>query len=569
MTQPFIGIDFGTCNSSAAWFNPKTGQAELLQNAEGEDKTPSVVYFGPKNETVVGKHAEDQLESPEGRKRVLSAVKRDLAKQTARVVGGRRVTPLEAAALILGKINRDAEKRHFQEPVTRAVITCPVVFDEVEKDKLREAATLAGFRDVRLLEEPVAAASAYAENGIKVGRCVLVYDLGGGTFDLALLIREEGEDVFRPAMEPRGERIGGENFDRAIYDHFDAIIRKKTEQPICPDGLDLHLLRQCRKLKESLTDIVEPAPLTWYWPGKCRLELKLNRARFESLVENYVERTVRLTRSIQQDAAKAGFQLDSVILIGGSSRTPCIVRRLQETLQVEPTEWQKQYVAVALGAAYHGQRLWGEKPSPPPPPESFSSGNKPAMASSAANSDSEFDLAIDEESPPEKAAEEKDIFETDLGLVFDLLGVNRRAHVGEAFPARPQIASDEIVSVQFSLDCENHAFLSPTLFKVIFDNVSLYRKDGGDFWNLSEGCYFSFKTTRGDHILQVAYDSAWGARGISFLNDLARWKPKNTKTYTVSFREGGSYRITIQVKSSGFLSVNHSFADEVQQVKIG
>jgi Hsp70 protein len=360
MTQPFIGIDFGTCNSSAACFNPRTGQAELLLNAEGDDKTPSVVYFGPNQEPVVGKCAEDQLESPEGRKRVLSAVKRNLSRKTATVFGDRRVTPLEAAALILGKIKRDAEKGHFHEPVTRAVITCPAVFDEVEKETLREAAALAGFRDVELLEEPVAAALAYAENGIKVGRCVLVYDLGGGTFDLAVLIREEGEDVFRPAMAPRGERIGGEDFDRAIYDHFDAIVRKKTKQPICPDGLDLHLRRLCRKLKESLTLIESPSPLSWHWTGKGQLGLKLNQSGFESLIEKHVERTVRLTQAIQQDAARERFHLDSVILIGGSSRIPCIVRRLHETLKIEPTEWQKQYVAVALGAAYHAQRLWGE-----------------------------------------------------------------------------------------------------------------------------------------------------------------------------------------------------------------
>jgi hypothetical protein len=288
------------------------------------------------------------------------AEKAQVISDATSIVGQtRRVTPLEAAALILGKIKRDAEKGHFHEPVTRAVITCPAVFDEVEKEKLREAAALAGFRDVELLEEPVAAALAYAENGIKVGRCVLVYDLGGGTFDLAVLIREEGEDVFRPAMAPRGERIGGEDFDRAIYDHFEAIIRKKHEQPICPDGLDLQLLRQCRKLKESLTSIEKPSPLTWYWRRKGLLELTMKQAVFESLVEKHVERTVRLTQTIQQDAARERFHVDSVILIGGSSRIPCIVRRLRSTLQVEPTEWQKQYVAVALGAAYHAQRLWG------------------------------------------------------------------------------------------------------------------------------------------------------------------------------------------------------------------
>jgi actin-like ATPase involved in cell morphogenesis len=366
MMEPFIGIDFGTCNSSAAWFNPRAGQAEPLLNAEGEDKTPSVVYFGP-SDTVVGRHAEERLESPEERARVLSAVKRDLAKPRVWVVGERRVTPLEAATLVLAKIKRDAEETHFHEPVARAVITCPAVFDEAEKDKLREAASLAGFREVELLEEPVAAAVAYAEAGVKVGRYVLVYDLGGGTFDLALLVREE-DDTFRLAMEPRGERVGGEDFDRAIYEYFEARLRKLRDQPICPDGLDLHLLRQCRRFKESLTTSTQAAPVSWHWPGNGRVELKLNRERLESLVEKHVERTVRLTRSIREEAAAAGYTVDSVILIGGSSRMPCIIRRLQDTLQVEPRKWHKQDVAVALGAAYYGQRLWGKPSTVTPPP---------------------------------------------------------------------------------------------------------------------------------------------------------------------------------------------------------
>jgi molecular chaperone DnaK (HSP70)/TM2 domain-containing membrane protein YozV len=366
MTQPFIGIDFGTCNSSAAWFNPKTGQAEPLRNAEGDEKTPSVVYFGAR-ETVVGRFAEERLESPQERKRVVIAVKRELARKRAWVVDDRSVTPVDAAAKILEKIKRDAEEGHFHNPVTRAVITCPAVFDEVERSKLRAAAELAGFNDVALLEEPVAAALAYAEAGINVGRHVLVYDLGGGTFDLALLVRDEDDDAFRLAIEPRGERIGGEDFDRAIYDYFDAGVRKMWEQPVCADGLDLLLLRQCRRFKESLSASEEPPPLRWRMSGKGTVKLPLNRAKFESLIEKPVERTVRLTQAIQQDAANVGCQLDSVILIGGSSRTPCIVRRLHETLQVEPRKWQKQDVAVALGAAYHAQRLWGEKPTHPVP----------------------------------------------------------------------------------------------------------------------------------------------------------------------------------------------------------
>ena len=362
MMDNFIGIDFGTCNSSAAWFNPRTGQAESLLSAEGDDKTPSVVYFGP-GETVVGRHADERLLSPKDWKRVVSAVKRDLAKLRTWVVGDRHVAPLDAATVILEKIKRDAEDGHFHAPVMRAVITCPAVFDEAEKDKLREAAKRAGFRNVELLEEPVAAAVAYVEAGIKVGRYVLVYDLGGGTFDLALLTREEGDDAFRLAMEPRGEKIGGEDFDKAIYDFFDAGILKTTKQPISPDGLDRRLLRQCRTLKESLTASKQPPPLSWDLPSIGPVKLRLNQATFESLVENLVDQTVRLTRSIQEDAAARGYQLDSVILIGGSSRIPCIERCLHEELQVEPRKWQKQDVAVALGAAYHAQRLWGERPS--------------------------------------------------------------------------------------------------------------------------------------------------------------------------------------------------------------
>src|SRR5580693_6594495 len=173
-SAPFIGIDFGTCNCSVAWFNPQIAHAELLLNAEGEDKTPSVVYFGP-SEVLVGRHAEAGLESREARKRVLSAVKRDLVRPRAWMFGDRRVTPVEAAAEILKKLRRDAEEGQFHEPIVRAVITCPAAFDEAEKDKLREAAALAGFQEVELLEEPVAAAIAYARAGVQVGRYVLVY----------------------------------------------------------------------------------------------------------------------------------------------------------------------------------------------------------------------------------------------------------------------------------------------------------------------------------------------------------------------------------------------------------
>ncbi len=360
-SPPFIGIDFGTCNSSVAWFNPQIAHAELLLNAEGEDKTPSVVYFGS-TEVLVGRHAEAGFENREARKRVLSAVKRELARPRVWKFGERLVTPVQAAAEILKKLKRDAEEGQFHEAVERAVVTCPAAFDEAEKDKLREAAALAGFQEVELLEEPVAAAIAYFHAGIPVGRYVLVYDLGGGTFDLALLVREEGDETYRLAMEPRGERIGGEDFDQALYDYFDARIQQQYNCTVSAAGLDLSFLRQCRKCKESLSASEEIYPFTWRLPDSARqLELKISRAKFEGLIEGHVGRTIELTRSVRQEADAAGFNVETVILIGGSSRVPLIMRRLHEELHVEPRKWQKQDVAVALGAAYHAHSRWGEK----------------------------------------------------------------------------------------------------------------------------------------------------------------------------------------------------------------
>jgi actin-like ATPase involved in cell morphogenesis len=359
-SQPFLGIDFGTCNSSMAWFNPKTGQAEILLNAEGEDKTPSVVWFGPK-EVLVGKYAEERIEVAEDRKRVIVAVKLELAKRRVRMINGRAVTPVDAATEVLRKLKRDAEQLHFYQSVSRAVITHPAVFDEVEKDKLREAAKGAGFKEVELLAEPVAAALAYAAAGVKVGRHVLVYDLGGGTFDLALLVRDEDEGVFRLAMEPRGARLGGEDFDQAIYDFFDAQTQNKFGKPICEDGRDLRLLRQCRKYKENLSPIENPVPFSWWMSGMGRLKLQMKRKLFEELIDKQVEQSIQLARSLWEDALTFFcLRTESLILIGGSSRVPLIQRRLQEALAVEPRRWQKQDLAVTLGAAYHAQTRWGK-----------------------------------------------------------------------------------------------------------------------------------------------------------------------------------------------------------------
>ena len=169
---------------------------------------------------------------------------------------------------MLRKLRRDAEELHFHQPVLKAVITCPAEFDPLERDAIAKAGKLAGFDEVALLDEPVAAGVAYQRAGQAVGEHVLVYDLGGGTFDLAVLVRD-GDQGYRLALEPQGiRRCGGDDFDRALYDYLDQVALNELGRPIAPDDkLDKAFLRECREAKEALTTL-EWTPLNAYLPGE-------------------------------------------------------------------------------------------------------------------------------------------------------------------------------------------------------------------------------------------------------------------------------------------------------------
>jgi molecular chaperone DnaK (HSP70)/predicted RNA-binding Zn-ribbon protein involved in translation (DUF1610 family) len=356
----FLGIDFGTSKCTMAWFDPRTGHAQAIKNAEGEDKTPSVVYFGA-DSVLVGTPAENMLEEEDERGRVFASVKRSIARpMRMRLPDGRMITPVEVAVEILKKLKHDAETGHFHEPVERVVLTCPAAFTEAERDALSDAARQSGFPTVDLLDEPVAAALAYAHAGLKVEGHVLVYDLGGGTFDVAVLVRDQ--DGFRPALAPKGLRsCGGDDFDRALYDHCDELARQTLQRPLSGDDrIDLQFLRLCRLRKENLTNR-ERCEFSAYLPGGVRFKHLLERATFEALITHRVEETVRLTRSVVEEARDNGHPVQTVVLIGGSSRVPLVRRLLMKdaNLPAEPQVWQQQDVAVALGAAYRGQSLWG------------------------------------------------------------------------------------------------------------------------------------------------------------------------------------------------------------------
>ncbi|MEJ5343103.1 MAG: Hsp70 family protein [Thermogutta sp.] len=369
--EPIVGIDFGTSNSTIAWFDPETGRAEALGNAEGESKTPSMVYIGPAGEVIVGKLAEERISDPGSHPRIIRAVKRELAKKRVWYLDGRPWTSVEIAAEIIKKLKHDVERTYFRRPIERAVLTHPATFDELEKIRLREAAELAGLSEVALLEEPVAAAMAYLAEGQRLGKTILVYDLGGGTFDVTLLRPSDKGVGFHVAARPSGLRIGGEDFDRVLYEEVSHYIHEKIGPKLSRDTTDLRLLKRCRDYKENLSFTERPTPLSLFLPPEMeeRISIEIARSRFEELICPHIDKTVESALEVLQEGGCD--QVGSVILIGGSSRIPLIRRRLEEVLGVSPLRWDKADIAVALGAAYHAAYLWEKKVVYPQSPDSL------------------------------------------------------------------------------------------------------------------------------------------------------------------------------------------------------
>jgi Hsp70 protein len=399
---PFIGIDFGTSKSSMAWYDPRFGRAEIILNAEGKQITPSVVYLGPtESETLVGDPAERKLgqEKVDQRRFVLS-VKRDLMRASTKILDSKVYSPVKVTSLILAKLREDADKRHFKQPVDRVVITHPASFNTLQQDKIKEAAILAGFSQVELLPEPVAAALTYAYTGLKVGQYIMVYDFGGGTFDVAVLQRIS-DGTFRRALASRGlPKCGGDDLDRAVYKYCEEIVqREKKRQISLTDEYDLRFLRLCRECKENLTS-QRDYTFSNYLPsnnGPVLFEHTLDRSTFESRVRDYISQTITLTQEVMQEANGKGCQVNTVVLIGGSSRVPLVWHSLVGSLSVKPDEWQYQDIAVALGAAYHAQELWGTESSsgvhPSEPEEEYRAAVKDAWANNTLSKTKVNDLA--------------------------------------------------------------------------------------------------------------------------------------------------------------------------------
>lgn len=352
-----IGIDLGTTNSCVAIM--EGGQAVVIPNAEGNRITPSVVAFTKTGERLVGELAKRQaITNPE---RTIRSIKRKMGSDYRVKIDDKEYTPQEISAMILQKLKADAEA-YLGEPVTQAVITVPAYFTDSQRQATKDAGRIAGLEVLRIINEPTAAALAY---GLDKGEdhTILVFDLGGGTFDVSIL--ELGDGVFEVKATSGNNYLGGDDFDERIMNYLIAEFKKNTGIDLSRDRMALQRLKEAaEKAKHELSSVTQTTislPFITATPeGPQHLEMTLTRAKFEELIMDLVEKTVGPTKQALSDAGLEPKDIDKVILVGGSTRVPLVQETIRRLIGKEPHKGINPDEVVALGAAIQAGVLAGE-----------------------------------------------------------------------------------------------------------------------------------------------------------------------------------------------------------------
>ncbi|MFC6769499.1 molecular chaperone DnaK, partial [Natrinema soli] len=357
-SNKILGIDLGTTNSAFAVM--EGGDPEIIVNAEGERTTPSVVAFTDDDERLVGKPAKNQaIQNPE---KTIASIKRHIGEEDYTVeIEGEEYTPEEISAMILQKIKRDAED-YLGDEVEKAVITVPAYFSDRQRQATKDAGEIAGFEVERIINEPTAASMAYGLDDDS-DQTVLVYDLGGGTFDVSIL--DLGGGVYEVVATNGDNDLGGDDWDEAIIDWL-------ADEFEAEHGIDL---RDDRQALQRLKDAAEEAKIelssrketeinlpfiTATDDGPIHLEESMTRAKFESLTQDLIDRTVEPTEQALEDAGYDADEIDEVLLVGGSTRMPQVAEKVEELTGKAPQKNVNPDEAVALGAAIQGGVLGGE-----------------------------------------------------------------------------------------------------------------------------------------------------------------------------------------------------------------
>lgn len=353
-----VGIDLGTTNSCIA---VKEGDnITIIPNAEGTRTTPSVVAFSKEGgERLVGQLAKRQ--AIVNSDRTIMSIKRDMGTDRKVAIDDKSYTPQEISAMILQKLKRDAED-YLGEPVTKAVITVPAYFTDSQRQATKDAGTIAGLEVLRIINEPTAASLAYGEN--KQGeQKILVFDLGGGTFDVSIL--DVGEGVFEVLATAGNNRLGGDDWDMKVVDWMVAEFKKSEGVDLKNDRMAMQRLREAgEKAKIELSSMAETTIslpfITATNTGPKHLELSLSRAKFEEMTRDLLDRVIEPTRRALKDSGLSANEVDKVLLVGGSTRMPAVQRKIREIIGKDPTKGINPDECVAYGAAIQGAIMTGE-----------------------------------------------------------------------------------------------------------------------------------------------------------------------------------------------------------------
>ncbi|MFW3299033.1 molecular chaperone DnaK [Mammaliicoccus sciuri] len=351
-----IGIDLGTTNSVVSVL--EGGEPKVIQNPEGNRTTPSVVAFKD-GETQVGEVAKRQAVTNPN---TIQSVKRHMGTDYKEKVEDKEYTPQEISAMILQNLKSTAES-YLGEKVTKAVITVPAYFNDSERQATKDAGRIAGLEVERIINEPTAAALAYGLDKIETDQKVLVFDLGGGTFDVSIL--ELGDGVFEVLATAGDNKLGGDDFDDVIIKYLVEEFKKENGIDLSQDKMALQRLKDAaEKAKKDLSGVsstqISLPFISGGANGPLHLETTLSRAKFESLTSDLVERTMGPTRQAMKDAGLSNSDIDEVILVGGSTRIPAVQEAIKKEIGKEPNKGVNPDEVVAMGAAIQGGVITGD-----------------------------------------------------------------------------------------------------------------------------------------------------------------------------------------------------------------
>jgi len=352
-----IGIDLGTTNSCVAVM--EGGEPTVIPNKEGARTTPSVVAYSKKGERIVGEHAKRQsVTNPD---QTISSIKRHMGTDYKVTLNGEEFNPQQISAMILQKIKRDAEE-YLGEDVEEAVITVPAYFSDAQRQATKDAGKIAGLKVERIINEPTAASLAYGLDD-KGEETILVYDLGGGTFDVSIL--DIGDGVFEVIATNGNNHLGGDDFDQRIIDHLAEEFKNRTGIDLKKDKMALQRLKDAaEKAKIELSSVkqtnINLPFITQTDEGPEHLDIDLTRAKFESLISDLIEQSMEPARKALKDAGMDKSDIDEVILVGGSTRIPAVQEAVKGLIGKDAHKGINPDEVVAVGAAIQGGILAGD-----------------------------------------------------------------------------------------------------------------------------------------------------------------------------------------------------------------